>query len=110
MNNIETAYPGVAAHMASDIDILQAIWLYQKATKVKAEWVEAHQDTKYPDRELTQDAILNCKVDANASIYMSTTQRPCVIPPTFPTTAATLMVDGVVVTNKMKEIFCSAAS
>eukprot|EP00957_Ditylum_brightwellii_P000185 15215-Ditylum_brightwellii.AAC.1 len=67
MNNIETAYLGVAAHTASDIDILQAIWSYQKSTTVKAQWVEAHQDTKYPDRELTHDAILNCKADANAS-------------------------------------------
>eukprot|EP00957_Ditylum_brightwellii_P001719 133050-Ditylum_brightwellii.AAC.1 len=67
MNNIKTAYPGVAAHTASNIDILQAIWLYQKKTKVNAEWVEAHQDTKYPERELTQDAILNCKADADAS-------------------------------------------
>eukprot|EP00957_Ditylum_brightwellii_P034863 2641581-Ditylum_brightwellii.AAC.1 len=110
MNNIETAYPGVAAHTASDIDIIQAIWSYQKATKVKAEWVEAHQDTKYRERELSQDAILNCKADAYASMYMSITQRPCAIPPIFPTTAATLTIDGVVVTNKMKEIFRSAAS
>eukprot|EP00957_Ditylum_brightwellii_P143911 10966099-Ditylum_brightwellii.AAC.1 len=109
MNNIETAYPGVAAHTASDIDILQAIWSYQMATNVKAQWVEAHQDTKYPDRELTHDAILNCKTDTDASKYMATTQRPCVPPPTFPTTAATLTVDGVVVTNKLKEIFRSAA-
>eukprot|EP00957_Ditylum_brightwellii_P016114 1213477-Ditylum_brightwellii.AAC.1 len=59
MNNIETTYPGVAAHTASDIDILQAIWLYQKSTTFKAQWVKALQDTKYPDRELTHDAILN---------------------------------------------------
>eukprot|EP00957_Ditylum_brightwellii_P148525 11309246-Ditylum_brightwellii.AAC.1 len=37
-NNQDDAYPGV-----------------------KAVWVEAHQDSKYPSRQLTPEAVLNCK-------------------------------------------------
>eukprot|EP00957_Ditylum_brightwellii_P103025 7852044-Ditylum_brightwellii.AAC.1 len=77
---------------------------------VKAQWVEAHQDTKYPDRDLSPEAILNCKVDTDASSYMSTTLEPSSIPPIFPLAAVTHTVAGVVVTNKMKEVFRSAAS
>eukprot|EP00957_Ditylum_brightwellii_P095034 7237423-Ditylum_brightwellii.AAC.1 len=80
------------------------------SSNVKAQWVEAHQDMKYPDRELSPEVILNCKVDTAASSYMSTTLEPCSTPPIFPTTVATLTVAGVVVMNKMKESFRSAAS
>eukprot|EP00957_Ditylum_brightwellii_P206565 15349026-Ditylum_brightwellii.AAC.1 len=59
-NNQDSAFPGVAAHMAPDIDVLQEIWTLRSITKVQAVWVEAHQDTKYLGRELTPEAVLNC--------------------------------------------------
>eukprot|EP00957_Ditylum_brightwellii_P110082 8396154-Ditylum_brightwellii.AAC.1 len=48
MNNLNEPYPGVAAHTGSDIDILQEIWSLKTSIKLKAEWVEDHQDTKHP--------------------------------------------------------------
>eukprot|EP00957_Ditylum_brightwellii_P201114 15324117-Ditylum_brightwellii.AAC.1 len=77
---------------------------------IKAQWVEAHQDTKYSNRDLSPEAILNCKVDTDAYAYMSTTLEPSSTPPIFLSTAVTLTVAGVVVTNKTKEVFRSAAS
>eukprot|EP00957_Ditylum_brightwellii_P188971 14385533-Ditylum_brightwellii.AAC.1 len=34
------------------------------------EWVEAHQDMKYPEQPFSAPATLNCTVDADASNYM----------------------------------------
>eukprot|EP00957_Ditylum_brightwellii_P174148 13258904-Ditylum_brightwellii.AAC.1 len=110
MNNRVDQLNGVAAHTASDIDLLQEIWSRKMPNNVKAQWVKAHQDPKYPDRDLSPEAVLNCKVDTDASVYMSTMLEPSSTPPILPTTAATLAVAGVVVTNKMREVFRSAAS
>eukprot|EP00957_Ditylum_brightwellii_P020597 1552702-Ditylum_brightwellii.AAC.1 len=57
---------------------------------VKAQWVEAHQDTKYLDRDLSPEVILNCKVDTDAPLYMSTTLEPSSTPPNFQSVAVTL--------------------
>eukprot|EP00957_Ditylum_brightwellii_P205879 15345830-Ditylum_brightwellii.AAC.1 len=46
-NNQDSAFPGAAAHTASDIDVLQEICSLPSTTKIQAVWVEAHQDTKY---------------------------------------------------------------
>eukprot|EP00957_Ditylum_brightwellii_P047774 3629298-Ditylum_brightwellii.AAC.1 len=66
-NNQDSAFPRVAAYTASDIDVLQEIWSLQSITKVQMAWVEAHQDTKYPGKELTPEAVLNFTVDTDAS-------------------------------------------
>eukprot|EP00957_Ditylum_brightwellii_P203971 15337007-Ditylum_brightwellii.AAC.1 len=70
MNNQDGTYLGIAAHTCSDIDILQEIWsLKVEGLQVNAGWVEAHQDTKYPQSELLAEASLNCTVDADAAKY-----------------------------------------
>eukprot|EP00957_Ditylum_brightwellii_P198024 15087267-Ditylum_brightwellii.AAC.1 len=83
-NNQDGPFPGVASHTASDIDILQKIWeLYREHQCANAEWVEAHQDTKYPTQILPPDAQLNCKVDADASTYMDAGQFTATTLPVF---------------------------
>eukprot|EP00957_Ditylum_brightwellii_P193949 14770470-Ditylum_brightwellii.AAC.1 len=84
-NNQEGAFPGVAAHTASDFDLLQEIWSYWSFTCIKAVWVEAHQDTKYPDRDLSPEAVLNCKVDADASAFMDSNNDTRSTPPVLST-------------------------
>eukprot|EP00957_Ditylum_brightwellii_P206140 15347006-Ditylum_brightwellii.AAC.1 len=48
-NNQHQTYPGISSHTTSNIDLLLEIRaLKSTQLKVKTEWVEAHQDTKYP--------------------------------------------------------------
>eukprot|EP00957_Ditylum_brightwellii_P076742 5833280-Ditylum_brightwellii.AAC.1 len=51
-------------------DLLQEIWrLKKEGLYVIVEWVDAHQDAKYPGWELDGPAKLNGIVDTNASTY-----------------------------------------
>eukprot|EP00957_Ditylum_brightwellii_P176767 13464733-Ditylum_brightwellii.AAC.1 len=68
------------------------------------EWVEAHQNTKYPDKPLSAPAILNCMADADTSRYMQSGTNVCTIPPICTTSAATLKVNGMIVTGKMQDV------
>eukprot|EP00957_Ditylum_brightwellii_P092854 7068922-Ditylum_brightwellii.AAC.1 len=95
-NNQEGAFPGVVAHTASDFDLLQEIWSHWSYTCVKAVWVEAHQDTKYPDSELSPEAVLNCKVDANVATFMESNNNTSITPPVLTTSTVTLTVNGAV--------------
>eukprot|EP00957_Ditylum_brightwellii_P156301 11896552-Ditylum_brightwellii.AAC.1 len=104
MNNLNEPYLGVAAHTGSDIDIPQEIWSLKKSIKLTAEWVEAHQDTKYPTKSLSKSAKLNCIADKDAGAYMASTHEHSSTPPVFPTTAATFTVQGIVITSKLKEV------
>eukprot|EP00957_Ditylum_brightwellii_P197756 15065657-Ditylum_brightwellii.AAC.1 len=62
MNNFDSAFPGVIAHTRSDVDLLLDIWhLKAEGIGLHTEWVEAHQDTKYLDQELSEPAKLNCQ-------------------------------------------------
>eukprot|EP00957_Ditylum_brightwellii_P208023 15355529-Ditylum_brightwellii.AAC.1 len=101
---------GVAAHTKSDIDLLQEIWSYQSSTCVQAVWVEAHQDTKYKNRDLSQEAVLNCKVDADASAFIDSNNDTRICSPVLSTTIAILRVNDIVVTSKMKEVLRDSAS
>eukprot|EP00957_Ditylum_brightwellii_P141970 10815785-Ditylum_brightwellii.AAC.1 len=71
INNRVDQHTRVAAHTASDIDLLQEIWSRKMPNNVKAQWVEAHQDMKYPDRDLSPEVILNCKVGTDAALYIN---------------------------------------
>eukprot|EP00957_Ditylum_brightwellii_P171884 13085169-Ditylum_brightwellii.AAC.1 len=110
VNNQERAFPGVAAHTSSDFDLLQEICSYRSFTHVKAVWVEAHQHTKYPGRELSQEAVLNCKVDANASACMESNNDTSITPPVLSTSISTLTLNDIVVVNKPKELLCNSAN
>eukprot|EP00957_Ditylum_brightwellii_P022896 1728315-Ditylum_brightwellii.AAC.1 len=61
MNNFRAAFPGVTAHTGADVDLLLDIWqLKAEGIDIEMEWVEANQDTKYSDKELSEPARLNC--------------------------------------------------
>eukprot|EP00957_Ditylum_brightwellii_P184359 14042719-Ditylum_brightwellii.AAC.1 len=108
VNNQKKCFPGIAAHTALDIDLLQEIWALQdKHLKVKTEWVEAQQDTKSSDKPLSAPAMLNCMADALG--YMQSSTSVCAIPPFLSTSAATLKVNGMIVTSKMQDVLQDAS-
>eukprot|EP00957_Ditylum_brightwellii_P020196 1523227-Ditylum_brightwellii.AAC.1 len=76
---------------------------------VTTEWVKAHQDTKYPVRHLSAPAQINGMADTDASHYMNMGFNSNTTPPILPTLAATLTVNGMVVTSNMQEILQDAS-
>eukprot|EP00957_Ditylum_brightwellii_P037335 2825805-Ditylum_brightwellii.AAC.1 len=110
-NNQDNVYPGILAHTASNVGILQEIWtLKTNNLLVTTEWVEAHQDTKYPDRSLSTLAKLNCIADQDASTYIELGHTPEYTPPVLPSAVVTLLVKGVVVTSNIQDILWDASN
>eukprot|EP00957_Ditylum_brightwellii_P026889 2032940-Ditylum_brightwellii.AAC.2 len=104
-NNHKKCFPGIAAHTALDIDLLLKIWALQgEHLKVKAERLEAHQDTKCLDKPLSVPAKLNCMTDTDTLGYMQSGTNKCTIPPILSTSAATLKVNGMIVTSKVQDV------
>eukprot|EP00957_Ditylum_brightwellii_P090365 6881565-Ditylum_brightwellii.AAC.1 len=77
--------------------------LKSEQLEVTIEWVEAHQDTKYPGRPLSASEKLNCNADEDASKYMDSDFVSKNTPPILSTAAAILTVNRTVVTSKMQE-------
>eukprot|EP00957_Ditylum_brightwellii_P132247 10083911-Ditylum_brightwellii.AAC.1 len=71
---------------------------------------KAHQDTKYPRKNLAPEAALNCSVDADASHYMAFDHNPSNSPSDLLSATATLKVENITVTNKLKEVLRDAVS
>eukprot|EP00957_Ditylum_brightwellii_P010694 809987-Ditylum_brightwellii.AAC.1 len=104
-NNVEELAPGFAEHTCSDFDILNKIQqIKQKGLNVKAQWVEVHQDTKYPQQVLSDPAKLNCMVDADVSKNMATEHTLESTPPDFSSNKATLILQGVVATSNIQAL------
>eukprot|EP00957_Ditylum_brightwellii_P178892 13626467-Ditylum_brightwellii.AAC.1 len=112
MNNFDSAFPGVTAHTGSDVDLLLDIWrLKAEGIDLHTGWVEAHQDTKYPDQELSEPANLSCHVDTDVTDYMALSLfTPSQTPHVLHSSRATLIVGNTVVTSKMKEVLWNAAN
>eukprot|EP00957_Ditylum_brightwellii_P048876 3708621-Ditylum_brightwellii.AAC.1 len=90
-NNQNHTYPGISSHTAPNIDLLLEIWKLKIAQiNIQTEWVEAHQDTKYPESQLSGLAQLNNIADADASQYKDTEHTINNTPPILPSAAVIL--------------------
>eukprot|EP00957_Ditylum_brightwellii_P002631 202265-Ditylum_brightwellii.AAC.1 len=91
MSNFASAFPGDTAHTGSAFDLLQEIWTLKSDIHLTAKWIEAHQDTRYPGKELSEPARLNSIFDAYASSYMATSVIPLSTSPSLPSSLAMLI-------------------
>lgn len=80
-----------------ELGIIHAIKSFPFSTSL--EWVEGHQREKYPDRELSREAILNDRADEIATIVMTRVTQHLPQVPFIPASQLLLTINNVSVTH-----------
>lgn len=111
-NSMKSSWQSPNCRLLPEQDVIDEIIvsLRQLPFPVNLEWIQGHQDSRFPFSSLSLPAQMNCEADRAASKWHSplyTTETP-VLP--LPTTPSRLIINGCIITGYAKRRVYEAAT